>query len=305
MAISVQGVQQNDTDISTDFPFESKYLNIKGSKIHYVDEGEGDPILFIHGNPTSSYIWRNIIPHMTPNARCIAVDLIGFGKSDKPEIDYGFTDTYEYLLGFIRQLGLKNITLVVQDWGSGLGFHYANLNRDNIKGLAFMEAMYKPVVWEEMSLGDKLAMKMIQSKFMSWLMLGVANQFVSYMLPTWVNRKLSKEEMTVYSQPFKSLKSRKPVWVFPRDVPVQGKPVHTANVVANYFDWLQKTDIPKVCFYADPGMLIRKKDAVWIENNFPNITMVELGEGTHYVQEDYPDKIGTTLSTWYQGLSDH
>lgn len=288
--------------ISADFLFESKYLTVNGSKIHYVDEGAGDPILFIHGNPTSSYIWRNIIPYLSTDARCIAVDLIGFGKSDKPDIDYGFTDTYEYLDAFIKQLNLKNITLVVQDWGSGLGFHYANLNRDNIKGLAFMEAMYKPVVWNELPFGAKVAMKMIRSKPMSWLMLGVANQFVSYMLPTWVNRKLSKQEMAVYSHPFKSLKSRKPVWVFPRDVPVKGKPLHTANAVEDYHQWLKQTQIPKICFYADPGMLIPIQDVPWIQNNFPNITMVGLGKGTHYVQEDHPDRIGKELAVWYREI---
>ena len=288
--------------ISSEFPFESKYLTVNGSLIHYVDEGAGDPILFIHGNPTSSYIWRNIIPHLSGDARCIAVDLIGFGKSDKPDIDYGFTDTYAYLAGFIEQLGLTNITLVLQDWGSGLGFHYANLHRDNIKALAFMEAMYKPLEWREMAFADKLAMTMIRSKPLSWLMLGVANQFVKYMLPQWVERELTPAEMTVYGTPFEDLASRRPVWVFPRDVPVKGKPAHTAKVVADYGQWLQQTEIPKLCFYAEPGMMIRPQDAEWIREHFPNTTLVPLGKGTHYLQEDHPDKIGDELARWYRQL---
>ena len=140
-----------NSSISEKFPYHSKFIDIKGSRIHYVDEGEGDPILFIHGNPTSSYIWRNIMPHVQDVGRVIALDLIGFGKSDKPDIDYGFADSYAYLEAFIKKLKLKNITLVVQDWGSGLGFHYANLHRDNIKGIAFMEAMYEQKDWNKLS----------------------------------------------------------------------------------------------------------------------------------------------------------
>ena len=123
-----------DEQISPEFPFESKFLEVKGSRMHYIDVGKGDPILFLHGNPTSSYLWRNIIPHLQKQGRCIAVDLIGMGKSSKPDIDYTFHDHYNYLVEFIEKLDLKNITLVIHDWGSGLGFHYANTHRDNVKG---------------------------------------------------------------------------------------------------------------------------------------------------------------------------
>jgi haloalkane dehalogenase len=127
-------------DISADFPYKSKYIEVHGSRIHYVDEGSGDPILFLHGNPTSSYLWCNVIPHVASLARCIAPDLIGMGKSDKPDIEYRFLDYAEYLEGFIDEMGLRNITLVVHDWGSALGFHFAMRHESNVKGLAFMEA---------------------------------------------------------------------------------------------------------------------------------------------------------------------
>lgn len=291
-----------DKNISAEFPFESKYIDVKGSKIHYIDEGEGDPILFIHGNPTWSYIWRNIIPYVTDNARAIAVDLIGFGKSDKPDINYGFTDTYAYLEAFIEKLNLKNITIVVQDWGSGLGFHYANRHRDNIKGIAFMEAMYEQKKWENLSFSLKMAMNIMRSKPISWLMLGVGNMFVKKMLPDWVERGLSKEEMTNYLMPFKTLKSRKPVYRFPGDVPIKNKPEYSANAVDSYNRWLQQTDIPKILFYADPGMLIPIEEVEWIKSNFPNITAVPLGKGTHFVQEDYPHTIGKELKEWYNRI---
>ncbi|BDS10266.1 haloalkane dehalogenase [Aureispira anguillae] len=289
-------------EISAEFPFESMYLKVKNSKIHYIDEGEGDPILFLHGNPTSSYIWRNIIPYLSKNARCIAPDLIGFGKSDQPDIDYGFTEVYAYLEAFIDKMQLKNITIVVQDWGSGLGFHYANTHRNNIKGIAFMEAMYKQKEWNELSLGGKLAMKVLRSRFSSWLLLGLGNMFVKNMLPNWVERGLSAKALDTYMQPFKTLKSRKPVYVFPRDVPLKGRPLHTAKAVDAYHQWLKETSIPKICFYAKPGMLIPIEEVDWIRSNFPNITMIPLGKGSHFVQEDYPDLIGSELKKWYQTI---
>lgn len=289
--------------ISTDFPFESKFIEVNGSKMHYIDEGKGDPILFLHGNPTSSYIWRNIVPYVTNQGRAIAVDLIGFGQSDKPDINYGFSDQYDYLEAFINQLGLKNVTLVVQDWGSGLGFHYANLHRENIKGIVFMEAMYNQKQWSDMPKKVQKAMKLIKSKFFSWLVLGVANQFVKKMLPDGVIRTLSKTEMNHYLAPFKTLKSRKPVYVFPRDVPVSGSPKTSATAVDNYHKWLQETDIPKLGFYVDPGMLITVDEANWIESNLPNTKMINLGKGSHFIQEDYPHEIGREISDWYKNIN--
>lgn len=288
--------------ISAEFPFESKYADINGTNIHYVEEGTGDPILFIHGNPTSSYIWRNIMPYVSKHGRAIALDLIGMGLSDKPDIDYGFNDSYYYLESFIKKLKLKNITLVVQDWGSGLGFHYANLNRDNIKAIAFMEAMFKPLDYAKLNVSEKLGLKLIRSKVGSYFMFGLANGFVNHILPDWVNRDLSEFEMAKYQAPFPTVKSRKPVRVFPSDVPVNGKPAHTAKAVDNYHNWLTKTDIPKICFYADPGVLIRTKDIPWIEQHFPNTRTVYLGKGTHFIQEDHPHKIGYELALWYQEL---
>jgi len=290
----------NTKNISEEFPFKSNYVDIKGSKIHYIDEGEGKPMLFLHGNPTSSYIWRNIIPHLSKDVRCIAPDLLGFGKSDKPDLDYGFSDVYEYLEAFIKELNLQDITIVVQDWGSGLGFHYANTHRDNIKGIAFMEAMYEQKDWSKLPFGLKMAFTMIRSKTFSWLMLGVGNMFVKNMLPGGVSRKLSQKELEVYAAPFKTLKDRKPSYVFPRDVPLKGSPLHTAKIVDNYNKWLQETEIPKICFYATPGQIIRVEEVPWIEENFPNITMIDIGKALHFVQEDNPHTIGRELKNWYR-----
>lgn len=190
---------------------------------------------------------------MTPHARAIAVDLIGFGKSDKPDIAYGFDDSYAYLEAFIETLELRNITLVVQDWGSGLGFHFANRHRDKIKGIVFMEAMHREIDFHAMASADKMLMRLIRAPFASWLMLGAMNSFVKQMLPEWIKRDLSKQEMAVYLAPFPTVKSRKPIYVFPRDVPVLGKPEHVACAVADHSEWLTQTPLPKFFLSARPA----------------------------------------------------
>ncbi|MEM6955762.1 MAG: alpha/beta fold hydrolase, partial [Myxococcota bacterium] len=153
----------SDRPISPDFPYESKYLDVHGSKIHYIEEGKGDPILFLHGNPTCNYLWRNIIPYLSGHARCIAPDLIGMGKSDKPDIRYGFFDSYRYLATFVERMELKDITLVVHDWGSGLGFHYANENRSNVRAIAFMESLHDVPDLKKLSTSMRIATAFLRS----------------------------------------------------------------------------------------------------------------------------------------------
>jgi haloalkane dehalogenase len=295
-------IEREAYTISSKFPFESKFVNVKGSKIHYIDEGEGDPILFIHGNPTSSYLWRNIIPYLKDSGRCIALDLIGMGKSDKPDINYGFHDSYEYLDGFIVELGLRNITLVIHDWGSGLGFHYANMHRDNIKAIAFMEAMYKAPNFDEMQGSVKLAIKMMRNPLFGSLMVKRGNMFIKKMLPDLIERELTEEEKAYYASPYPDAKSRSPLLAWPRSVPINGKPADVASIVATYHEWLKDSDIPKLCFYVSPGVAMKESDIALIKKSFKNITMIELGKGLHFIQEDYPHEIGTELAKWYSSL---
>ena len=292
----------NNKEISSDFPFESKYLDVKDSKMHYIDVGRGDPILFLHGNPTSSYLWRNIIPYLQGNARCIAPDLIGMGKSDKPDIDYTFEDHYAYLEEFIEKLGLKNITLVIHDWGSGLGFHYANTHRDNIKGIAFMEAIFRPITWSSMPPGMKMPFKMLRTPFIGWFMISVANMFVRKMIPDMIVRKLNEEEIKYYKMPYPTISSRKPVRVWPLEIPIDGKPKRVHEKVEAYSKWLTGSDIPKLCLYAHPGGIIKEEDVRYIKNNFPNTKMVDIGKGIHFLQEDSPHRIGQEIADWYQKI---
>lgn len=286
--------------ISPIFPFESKFIEIKGSKMHYVDVGKGDTILFLHGQPTSSYLWRNIIPHLQSNARCIAPDLIGMGKSDKPDIAYTYEDHYDYLEKFIEKLNLTNITLVIHDWGSGLGFHYANNHRDNIKGIAFMAALIKPMTWKDFPTEYKIVFRMIRTPFVGWIMLSVANMFLKKVLPDSMIRKLSKEEFDYYLQPYPTVASRKVVRVWPLQLPISGKPRRIHHIIAAYNQWLTTTNIPKLCLYAHPGAIITEKGVEYIRNNFPNTKMVDIGEGIHFIQEDNPHLIGAEIAKWFE-----
>ncbi len=289
-------------EISADYPFEPKSMEINGSSMSYIDEGEGDPIVFLHGNPTSSYLWRNIIPYLSGKARCIAPDLIGMGRSDKPDIGYTFLEHYDYLNKLLEKLELKNVTLVIHDWGSALGFYYAHQHTNDIRGIAFMEAIYKAPRWSATSGKVRKSFKMLRSPVTGWLMISVANMFVKSILPRTIIRKLTPEEMANYAAPYKTIKSRKPLRVWPRQIPFDGTPKEVNDVVEGYHNWLRKTEIPKLCFYSKPGMMIRKKDAEWIAENFPNTHTVDIGKGIHFVQEDQPHLIGSEISKWFDTL---
>ena len=287
--------------ISADFPFESKYVEIHGSKMHYIDEGKGDPILFLHGNPTSSYLWRNIIPYLIPNGRCIALDLIGMGKSDKPDINYRFFDHVKYVEAFIEKLKLSNLTLVMHDWGSGLGFHYAMSHESNIKGIAFMEAMMKPYKWENFPGNQKIGFKLFRTRI-GWLMISVMNVFITQLLPKMIIRKLSSEEKDYYRAPFKTVKSRKPVRQWPLEIPIDGQPSDVHDAISNYSQKLRESDLPKLLFFAVPGVAIETKMLDWCKQNLKNLKVVDIGEGLHFIQEDNPHMIGEELAIWYNNI---
>jgi len=188
--------------ISAEFPFESRFVEVNGHNIHYVEKGEGKPILFIHGNPTSSYLWRNIIPHAAAHGRAIALDLIGMGKSDKPDLDYRFADHVPYVEGFIEELGLEDVTLVIHDWGSALGFHYASRHSENIRGIAFMEAVIRPMRWSQFPADFKAGFKLMRTPIIGWLMISGLNMFVNKILPSAVVRDLTDVEMKHYRAPY-------------------------------------------------------------------------------------------------------
>lgn len=290
-------------EISAAFPFESKFLEVRGSRMHYVEQGEGDPVLFLHGNPTSSYLWRNIIPHVSGNARCIAPDLIGMGKSDKPDLEYRFFEHANYIEGFIDALGLTNITLVIHDWGSGLGFHFASLHPDKIKAIAFMEAILLPVPsWDTFSSEFREIFQSFRAEKIGWDLIVNKNIFIEKVLPGGVMRELTEEEMNVYRAPYLEPASRKPLWRWPNEIPIEGEPSDVNEAVLKYNAKLVEWDIPKLLFYAEPGAILPKPAVEWCEVNLKNLTSINLGKGTHYLQEDHPHAIGAGLAEWYRDL---
>ena len=289
-------------NISSDFPYQSNYIEIQGSKIHYIDEGSGEPILFLHGNPTSSYLWRNIIPQSTSVGRCIAPDLIGMGKSDKPDLEYRFVDHVKYVEGFIEKMGLKNLTLVIHDWGSALGFHYAMRHEENIKGLVFMEAIITPLTWEGFPPDFKEVFQAFRTPDVGWDMIINKNMFVEQILPGAVVRNLSEEEMNHYREPFKEPSCRKPTWRWPNEVPIDGQPPDVTETVETYNKKLQCSEVPKLLFYATPGALLNAPMVEWCQQNLKNLKAVNIGAGSHFIQEDNPHLIGSELSNWFSSL---
>jgi haloalkane dehalogenase len=294
----------SDLEISAAFPFEPRFIEVHGSRMHYVDEGEGKPVLFLHGNPTSSYLWRNIIPHVSPSCRCIAPDLIGMGKSDKPDIAYRFFDHLEYVEGFIAGLGLEDLVLVIHDWGSALGFYYAMRHEDNVRGLAFMEAILAPIPdWDAWPESARRIFQGFRTPDVGWDLIVNRNFFIDRILPASVVRPLSEEEMDRYREPYLDPPSRKPLWRWPNEIPIAGEPADVVEAVSEYHAWLQKTDLPKLFFHARPGFLVEAPMVDWCRQNLANLAEVDVGEGIHFIQEDNPHLIGGELARWIDSLA--
>jgi len=288
--------------ISAVFPFESKFVDIKGSQMHYVDEGDTNSkytFLLIHGNPTSSYLWRNIIPYLSPLTRTIAIDLIGMGKSGKPDIGYTFKDHIEYVNEFISKLELKNIILVIQDWGSGIGFNYANNHRENVAGIVFFEAIVRAITWKDANLIERFLFKRFRHPKKGQKMIGKNNFFVKRFLPMMAGRKLSKEEMEHYKAPYPDEASRKPLVVWPSQIAINGTPAFSQKIKDSYASYLPESEVPKLFFHARPGMIIKKKEAKEIETTWKNLETIDLGKGKHYLQEQYPHELGEGIANWF------
>ena len=294
------------SEISSAFPFKSKYIDIYGSKMHYVEQGQGDPILFLHGIPTSSYLWRNIIPYLSPYGRCIAVDMIGLGKSDKPNISYRIFDHIKYIEGFIEALKLDRITLVLHGWGSIIGFDYAMRYPNKVKALAFMESHIRCLDdWDKISLPLKELCALFNDVDELEKDETSGKQFVSHFLPNAVLRKLQAEEIMQYEAPFTTPESGKPIWQCLRDLPI-GDDERTKDVKAlidNYSKKLTQSSIPKLMLYAIPGYLTTVDTIQWAKDQLPQLKLVYIGEGLHYIPETNPVKHSTELTIWYSEIT--
>lgn len=281
---------------------EKSYMTIKGQKIAYVDEGFGRPVVFLHGNPASSYLWRNIIPHVAGSHRAIAPDLIGMGDSDKPVLENTYADSAEYMFAFLEALDLKDAVLVLHDWGSGLGWHYARTHPEEISAIAFMEAMTPPFIPYESyeSLGDfaefvrnvntpGIGEEMIMNQNI------LLDQFMRFGSP---NGPLPDATMEEYNRYYPTAESRKILLDWPREIPIAGEPADVFEVATANNEWLLQSDLPKLMFHVDPGAIIPMAQAQLLQKTLKNMETVFLGQGGHFVQEDYPDEIGQALADW-------
>ncbi|MBO9399221.1 haloalkane dehalogenase [Shimia sp. R9_3] len=292
--------------MSTAFREKKKFATVHGKQMAYIKEGEGDPIVFLHGNPTSSYLWRNVMPHLAGKGRLIAPDLIGMGDSDKlddsgPE-RYTFVEHRRYLYALLETLGVtKNVTLVIHDWGSALGFHWAHSNPEKVKGIAFMEGIVAPVPsWDSFPAAARPIFEAMRSPAGEEMILE-HNTFVEAILPGSILRDLSEEEMAEYRRPFANAgEDRRPTLTWPRQIPIAGTPADVTEIVAAYSAWLKESDLPKLFVNAEPGALIAGPVRDYVRS-FPNLSEVTVA-GSHFIQEDSPDEIGTAIKDWHATL---
>jgi haloalkane dehalogenase len=282
-----------------------KSLTINGRSMAYIDEGEGDTIVFQHGNPTSSYLWRNIMPHLKGQGRLIACDLIGMGDSDKLENSgsdtYSYFQQREFLFQLFDKLNLGNrIIFVVHDWGSVLGFDWANQNRHRVQAIAHMEGIVKPLEWDEFPESARDVFKGFRSAAGERMILE-KNIFVEGVLPSAVMRSLSEIEMTEYRRPFSNAgEDRRPTLSWPRQIPVGGEPKEVIKIVQDYGNWLSTSAVPKLFINANPGSMLVGKQREFCRS-WPNQTEVTV-KGLHFIQEDSPQEIGESLSKFVQKI---
>lgn len=257
-------------------------------------------VLFLHGNPTSSYIWRNIIPRVASVAHCIAPDLIGFGQSDKPDLDYRFEDHVRFLDGFIAEAQISSAYVVAQDWGTALAFHLCARRPEFVRGLAFMEFIRPMPTWEDFH--QQPAARELFRKFRTpgegeTLILD-GNVFVERVLPGSVIRTLTQEELGVYRAPFGTPHSRRPVWRLPNELPIAGQPADVHALLTEAHAALQESRYPKLLFVGNPGALVSPPFAAEFASKLHDCRVVELGAGAHYLQEDHPQTIGESVADW-------
>jgi haloalkane dehalogenase len=271
----------------------------------YVEEGAGDPIVFLHGNPTSSYLWRNVIPHVGPLGRCIAPDLVGMGDSDPlPDSGpgrYRFVDHRRCLDGLLEALDVRErVTFVVHDWGSALGFDWANRHRAAVTGLAYMEAIVRPVTWAQWPDAARRVFQGFRSEAGESMVLE-RNVFVEAVLPGSILRKLTDEEMAEYRRPFlEPGERRRPTLTWPREIPIEGEPADVTEIVGGYAEWLSASPVPRLFVNADPGAILTGGQREFCRT-WPNQREVTV-RGSHFIQEDSPDEIGSAIADWLASI---
>ncbi len=281
----------------------SRYVEVLGSRIHYMEAGIGDPIVFIHGMPTSSYLWRNVMPHVADLGRCIAIDLIGMGKSDKPNIKYSVFDHCAYFKAFVTALALKNVTLVLHGWGSVIGFTYAMRYPANVRALAFLEAHIRPVTrWDMLSLPMQELASLQKLPDGGYSQIMQHNYFVNTLLSKGVVRELTAQELAYYQAPFVSPGSCKPLWQYFQEVPLGETYSPVIGLIARYSQQLTQSLLPKLMLYVMPGFTTTIDTLSWARDNLPQLRLAYVGDDLHYAQESNPMWIGNEIANWYAEL---
>ena len=283
-------------------PHPRRTVDVLDSAMTYVDTGDGDPVVFLHGNPTSSYLWRNVIPHLSGQARCLAPDLIGMGDSGKaPGGSYRFADHARYLDAWFDAVGLtERVVLVGHDWGSALGFDWACRHPERVKGVAYMEGIVRPMTWDEWPEQARNIFQAMRSPAGEEIVLR-KNVFVERVLPASIMRTLTGEEFAVYRRPYlEPGESRRPTLTWPRQIPLDGEPADVVELTQRYADWLAGSDLPKLFINAEPGIILTGAQREFCRT-WPNQREVTV-RGLHFIQEDSPDEVGQALADWYASL---
>ena len=279
-----------------------KFVEIFGSNIHYLEEGKGDPILFLHGIPTSSYVWRKVIPYLSSLGRCIAPDLIGFGRSDKPDIAYTVQDHIKYIEKFIEILGLTRITLVMHAWGSVIGFDYAMHHENNCKGLVFYEAFMRTMEPFDVALPLQEHLTLLDEQWRMDEFLIDGSAFVDRIMSPMMMTDLSEEEMENYKQPLLQKGSGKPLLQYIKECPRGENNSKINQLIEGYTNKLTRSSLPKLMLYSVPGFITTIATVMWAKEHLPNLEVADVGEELHLAQESNPQLIGETISAWLQAI---
>lgn len=288
--------------ISEKFTFPSKFIEVNGERMHYIDVGEGDPIIFLHGIPTNCYLWRNIIPHLSTLGRCIAPDLIGFGKSAKPDIEYTVFEHINYIEQFIKVLNLKKVLLVMHGWGSVIGFSYVMHHEKNCSGLVFYEAFLRSIDSDDISLPYQEQLVSLDNQGAMFDITASGALFVDQIIPQTALRELSDEEMNHYRQPFQKEGSGKPITQYLKEIPKGDGKSKIDKLIADYSQFLTRSSLPKLMLYSLPGFITTIATVMWAKEHLPNLEIIELGEDMHFAQESCPTLMSEAISVWMQGL---
>ena len=291
--------------MNSEMRYEKRRLHVRDRSMAYVDVGAGDPIVLLHGNPTSSYMWRNVIPFLEPLGRCIAPDLIGMGDSDKLQPSgpdrYRFVEHRGYLDALLESLGInRRVCLVVHDWGSALGFDWANRHRQAVKGIAYMEALVQPVTWQAWPEAARAIFQALRSPAGEGMILD-NNVFIERILPGSILRPLGDAEMAVYRKPFlRAGEDRRPMLTWPRQIPIDGEPADVVEIVAAYGRWLDTSPVPKLFVNADPGAILIGPQREFCRR-WPNQREITV-RGSHFIKEDSPEEIGRAIADWLRAI---